>query len=99
MDPSPSQGSTKRVGRVRLRQCTLHSRDGLTRSDARTPHGVERADRRGPGNSHLHWHVAPLQPGVPYERQQYHALMGENGVLDVDDDTQAAMARAIRNRL
>jgi hypothetical protein len=36
---------------------------------------------------------------VPYERQQYHALMSENGVLDVDDDTQAAMARAIRNRL
>ncbi|MEV4896620.1 HIT family protein [Nonomuraea sp. NPDC055795] len=27
------------------------------------------------GNSHLHWHVAPLPPGVPYERQQYHALM------------------------
>ena len=51
------------------------------------------------GNAHLHWHVAPLPPGVPYERQQYHALMSENGVLDVDDGTQAAMARAIRNRL
>lgn len=33
------------------------------------------------GNAHVHWHVAPLPPGVPYERQQYHALMAENGVL------------------
>jgi len=21
------------------------------------------------GNAHVHWHVAPLPPGVPYERQ------------------------------
>jgi hypothetical protein len=34
---------------------------------------------------------------VSYERQQYHALMAENGVLDVDDSAQAALARAIRN--
>ncbi|WP_218024036.1 HIT family protein [Nocardia xishanensis] len=33
------------------------------------------------GNSHLHWHIAPLPPGVPYREQQFHALMGENGVL------------------
>jgi diadenosine tetraphosphate (Ap4A) HIT family hydrolase len=49
------------------------------------------------GNAHLHWHIAPLPPGVPFDKQQYHALMGENGVLDVDDSTQAALARAIRN--
>jgi histidine triad (HIT) family protein/ATP adenylyltransferase len=33
------------------------------------------------GNSHLHWHIAPLPPGVPYREQQFHALMAENGVL------------------
>jgi histidine triad (HIT) family protein/ATP adenylyltransferase len=51
------------------------------------------------GNAHLHWHVAPLPPGVPYDRQQYHALMAENGVLNIDDGSQAALARAIRNCL
>jgi diadenosine tetraphosphate (Ap4A) HIT family hydrolase len=51
------------------------------------------------GNAHLHWHVAPLPPGVPYERQQYYALMAENGVLDVDDSSQADLARSIRSRL
>ena len=51
------------------------------------------------GNAHLHWHVAPLPPGVPYDRQQYYALMMENGVLGVDDSSQAALARDIRNRL
>lgn len=34
------------------------------------------------GNSHLHWHIAALPPGVPYEEQQVHVLMTENGVLD-----------------
>jgi histidine triad (HIT) family protein/ATP adenylyltransferase len=33
------------------------------------------------GNAHVHWHIAPLPPGVPYERQQYHALTAENGIL------------------
>ncbi|WP_326822731.1 hypothetical protein [Streptosporangium sp. NBC_01756] len=33
------------------------------------------------GNTHLHWHIAPLPPGAPYEEQQYHALMAENGVI------------------
>jgi hypothetical protein len=51
------------------------------------------------GNAHLHWHVAPLPPGVHYDRQQYHALMTENGVLEVDDSSQTAFARDIRNRL
>lgn len=51
------------------------------------------------GNAHLHWHIAPLPPGVPYHRRQYPALMAENGVLDVDESTQAALAQAIRSRL
>jgi histidine triad (HIT) family protein/ATP adenylyltransferase len=51
------------------------------------------------GNAHLHWHIAPLPPGVPYHQQQYQALMAENGVLNIDDSIQAALARAIRNHL
>jgi diadenosine tetraphosphate (Ap4A) HIT family hydrolase len=51
------------------------------------------------GNAHLHWHIAPLPPGVPYHQQQYYALMAENGVLDIDDTTQAALAQAIRSHL
>jgi diadenosine tetraphosphate (Ap4A) HIT family hydrolase len=30
------------------------------------------------GNAHVHWHVVPLPPGVPYERQQFAALMLES---------------------
>jgi diadenosine tetraphosphate (Ap4A) HIT family hydrolase len=51
------------------------------------------------GNAHLHWHLAPLPPGVPYHQQQFHALMAENGVLAVDDVAQAALAQRIRDRL
>jgi len=48
------------------------------------------------GNAHLHWHLAPLPPGVPYERQQFRAVMAQHGVLDVDDAEQADLARRIR---
>lgn len=51
------------------------------------------------GNAHLHWHIAPLPPGVPYDQQQFHALMAENGVLPVADTEQAALAAAIGSRL
>ena len=51
------------------------------------------------GNAHLHWHVAPLPPGVPYDQQQLHAFSAEHGVLDVDGQSQAALARAIRSHL
>jgi hypothetical protein len=50
------------------------------------------------GNAHVHWHVAPLPPGVPYAEQQYAALMHENGYLDVPDADQAALARRIGER-
>jgi diadenosine tetraphosphate (Ap4A) HIT family hydrolase len=32
-------------------------------------------------NAHVHWHIAPLPPGVPFRQQQFHALTLENGVL------------------
>lgn len=51
------------------------------------------------GNAHVHWHVAPLPPGVPYEQQQFHAVMAENGVLEVTAVQQDAIAAAIRQQL
>lgn len=49
------------------------------------------------GNAHLHWHVVPLPPGVPYEQQQYHTLMAENGVLDFTEGQLAEAATRIGN--
>ena len=51
------------------------------------------------GNAHVHWHVAPLPPGVPYTEQQYAALMHEHGYLDVPDADLADVALRIRARL
>ncbi|MFF1396950.1 HIT family protein [Streptomyces sp. NPDC058287] len=50
----------------------------------------------GQGNSHLHWHIAGLPPGVPYERQQYQALMTENGVLAPTAEENADIANRLR---
>jgi diadenosine tetraphosphate (Ap4A) HIT family hydrolase len=48
------------------------------------------------GNSHVHWHVVPLPPGVPYEQQQFVALMLERtGYLDMSDDEKGALAAEI----
>ncbi|MEU1307794.1 HIT family protein [Streptomyces cinnamoneus] len=48
------------------------------------------------GNSHLHWHVAGLPSGVPYQEQQFHALMSENGVLHPAPEDTAETAARIR---
>jgi diadenosine tetraphosphate (Ap4A) HIT family hydrolase len=50
-------------------------------------------------NRHVHWHVAPLPPGVPYERQQLVAMGWENGVLGTTGESQRALAQAIRDEL
>jgi hypothetical protein len=48
------------------------------------------------GNAHVHWHIAPLPPGVPYEEQQYNALRAEHaGYLDIPEDEQAEIAARI----
>jgi diadenosine tetraphosphate (Ap4A) HIT family hydrolase len=49
------------------------------------------------GNAHLHWHVAPLPPGVPYLEQQLSAF--RKGVLRIPDNDQAALASRLRHRL
>lgn len=51
------------------------------------------------GNRHVHWHVAPLPPGVPFEKQQFEALTLENGVLELSDEEMSSLARRIRWRI
>jgi len=51
------------------------------------------------GNAHVHWHVAPLPPGIPYERQQFHAVMAENGILEVTQEQQTELAARIRTAI
>ena len=50
-------------------------------------------------NAHVHWHVAPLPPGVPLAEQQYHALMHEHGVVDVSERELRDLATRIRAAL
>jgi histidine triad (HIT) family protein/ATP adenylyltransferase len=47
------------------------------------------------GNAHVHWHLAPLPPGVPYEQQQYAALMAENGVIELSAEEESTIAARI----
>lgn len=51
------------------------------------------------GNRHVHWHVAPLPPGVPYEDQQFAALDLARGVLPLSDEEMADLAGALRAEL
>ena len=48
----------------------------------------------------VHWHVLPLSPGTPYERQQFAAIMLEAAVpLDIPQDEKAALAARIGRRM
>ncbi len=51
------------------------------------------------GNRHLHWHIAPLPPGVPYDQQQFHALMMEHGILKTTEEAMGKVAERIVERL
>lgn len=48
------------------------------------------------GNSHVHWHIAPLPPGVPFHEQQLEALLVTNKILDLSDEEMAGLASQIR---
>ena len=50
-------------------------------------------------NRHVHWHVAPLPPGVPFGEQQLEALSTARGVLDLPDDEFAGLAERLRREL
>lgn len=52
------------------------------------------------GNRHVHWHIAPLPPHVPYEKQQLAALSFEQaGVLRLPEEEMAALAGRLRQGL
>ncbi|MFI9780182.1 HIT family protein [Streptomyces sp. NPDC051956] len=51
------------------------------------------------GNRHLRWHIAGLAPGVPFEQQQYHALMTENGVVAPTSEESADIADRLRRAI
>ena len=50
------------------------------------------------GNRHVHWHLAPLPPGVPFEKQQLAALDTDLG-LDLNDAELEELAARIRAEL
>jgi diadenosine tetraphosphate (Ap4A) HIT family hydrolase len=51
------------------------------------------------GNRHVHWHVAPLPPGVPYQDQQLAALAMSRGLIPITADQMVELAGEIRDRL
>ena len=48
------------------------------------------------GNSHVHWHIAPLPPGVPFRKQQLEALRIEDRILDLSQPEMSSLAAQIR---
>ena len=51
------------------------------------------------GNSHVHWHIAPLPFGIPFKKQQLEALRIENGMIEIPDDEMAELAERIRQNM
>ena len=51
------------------------------------------------GNQHVHWHVAPLPPGVPYDEQQLAALDFRRGILDLTAAEMESLAGRLRAAL
>ncbi|BDP41395.1 hypothetical protein DAETH_13640 [Deinococcus aetherius] len=51
------------------------------------------------GNSHVHWHVVSLPPGVPYDEQQFHFLMAEHGVVELTREEMTDLTARLRERL
>ena len=50
------------------------------------------------GNRHVHWHLAPLPPNVPFEEQQLAAL-NTDLCLDLGDEEFADLAGRLRQEL
>jgi diadenosine tetraphosphate (Ap4A) HIT family hydrolase len=51
------------------------------------------------GNAHVHWHVVPLPPGVPYEEQQGAWASWGKGVLKIPTEEMANLAERIGRRI
>ena len=51
-------------------------------------------------NRHVHWHIAPLPPGVPLARQQFRAFSRLiAGVIECPDQEWARLARRVRDEM
>jgi len=51
------------------------------------------------GNRHVHWHIAPLPYGVPFQQQQLAALGIENGFLDIPEVERTELTKRIRQNM
>lgn len=51
------------------------------------------------GNRHVHWHIAPLPYGIPFQQQQLEALGIENGFLDIPESECIELAKRIRQNM
>jgi diadenosine tetraphosphate (Ap4A) HIT family hydrolase len=51
------------------------------------------------GNKHVHWHIAPLPHGVPFEEQQLEALTIKNGVWQLSAEEVLSLVIALREAL
>ncbi len=51
------------------------------------------------GNSHVHWHVVPLPPGVPYEDQQGAWASWSMGGLKIPQEEMASLAGRFGRRV
>ncbi len=51
------------------------------------------------GNRHVHWHIVPCPPGVPYHEQQTEAISTKRGILDLSEDEMGDLADRIRAEL
>jgi ATP adenylyltransferase len=51
------------------------------------------------GGAHVHWHVVPLPPGVPYEEQQGAWAGWDKGVLKIPSEEMAGLAERISRRI
>jgi diadenosine tetraphosphate (Ap4A) HIT family hydrolase len=52
------------------------------------------------GNAHVHWHIVPCPPGLPYEMQQANLLLVDrDGYVDVPSEEMARVASALRSAL
>lgn len=50
-------------------------------------------------NAHVHWHIAPLPHGLPFDEQQLNALRFGNGILDIPDEEMSMIANQLRTEL
>lgn len=49
------------------------------------------------GNAHVHWHIVPLPPGVPYDEQQL--AVYRQGILRIPEEDRVFLAGRIRERI